>query len=292
MIYSLEEKISLKTLCKNLSFFCPNDDAQIHAIAPIEYATEGILSFSRDSDISNRSGIIFVPASEPSNEKNDLVALLSDNPRKDFIKALDWIDRNIGFKSIEESPKISPSAKIGQNVSIENNVVVEDNVLIESNVTIHKNTTIRSHARIRAGARIGGDGFGFERFEYGVPVRFVHLGGVEIGKNVEIGSNACICRGTFSNTIIAQHAKIDNLVHIAHNVLIGEGSYVIAGASIAGSCKIGKRVWIGPNASVINGLTICDDATIGMGAVVIADVPEGVTIAAIPGRRFPKTDKQ
>ena len=291
MICALNHEISVFDLCDALILPKPLTDQNFHSICPLDFAEEGCLSFSRSTDINAKAGIILAPSSDNQSVNSQLTLIQSTHPRKDFIRAIEWLDTNIGFKTQNEPAQISSSASIGENVSIEDNVMIGENVIIESNVTIHQNSIIGNNTRIRAGACIGGDGFGFERDDQGMPIRFIHFGGVEIGENVEIGSNACICRGTFSNTKIMNHTKIDNLVHIAHNVVIDEGSYVIAGAGIAGSCKIGKRVWVGPNASIINGTKIGDDAMIGMGAVVISDVEQGETMAAIPARKFPKIDK-
>ena len=294
MICVLKHEISVFDLCDNLSFAKPLADRSIEGICPLDFVDDGYLSFSRSAEIyidtSDGAGIILAPLSDEQNVNGKITLIQSSQPRKDFIRAVEWLDANIGFKKETKPAQISSSSTIGENVSIEENVVIGDNVIIESNVTIHQNSIIGNNTRIRAGACIGGDGFGFERDDEGKPIRFIHFGGVEIGDNVEVGSNACICRGTFSNTKIMDYAKIDNLVHIAHNVVIGEGSYIIAGAGVAGSCKIGKRVWVGPNASIVNGITIGDNATIGMGAVVISDVEEAVTMAAISARKFPKVD--
>ena len=292
MICTLNDEIAVSKLCDALSLPEPEKDVNIKGVCPLNFIGEGYLSFSKLSETNAKNGIVFIPLEDgQQSHGTGFLPIHSAQPRRDFIRALEWLDRNVGFKSQSEPPQIAPSAKIGDNVDIENNVVIGENVTIESNVIIHQHSIIGNNTRIRAGACIGGDGFGFERDDHGMPIRFIHFGGVDIGEYVEIGSNACIARGTFSNTKIMDHVKIDNLVHIAHNVEIGEGSYIIAGAGIAGSCKIGKRVWVGPNASIINGTTIGDDVTIGMGAVVISDVEKEETMAAIPARRFPKIER-
>ena len=292
MRFTLNHEISISKLFDGLSMPKPPGDLTIKGICPLNSVDEGYLTFSKTTDIDAKSGVIFVTSCDEENPTDaGPLYIKSSQPRKDFIRCLDWLDKNIGFKTDNKPAQIPSSVIIGKNVSIKDNVIIGENVIIESNVTIHRHSIIGDHSRIRAGACIGGDGFGFERDEHGKPIRFVHFGGVDIGEYVEIGSNACICRGTFSNTRISDNAKIDNLVHIAHNVSIGEGSYIIAGASVAGSCTIGARVWIGPNASIINGSKIGDDAIIGMGAVIISDVEQDVTMAAVPARKFPQKDK-
>lgn len=128
---------------------------------------------------------------------------------------------------------------------------------------------------------IGGEGFGFHNGR-----RFPHLGSITIGDDVEIGSNVCIDRGALGDTIIGARTKIDNLVHIAHNAVIGEDCLIVAQSGIGGSAVIGNGVFIGFGAKIKNKVRIGDGAIIGMGAVVICDVPTGETWAGIPARKL------
>ena len=125
----------------------------------------------------------------------------------------------------------------------------------------------------------------------GHPVRLGHMGGVVIGSDVEIGSHVSIAQGTIEPTVISDHAKIDDCVFIAHNVHVGKSSFVIAGAEISGSVTIGERVWISPEVTVINKVSIGDDALVGIGAVVVRDVEENTVVAGVPakprGQRYP-----
>lgn len=131
---------------------------------------------------------------------------------------------------------------------------------------------------------IGKDGFGFERDENGVPVRIPHFGNVIIGDRVEIGACTVIARGTIGDTVIGSHVKLDAMVFVAHNVVIGDCTLVVAGAVICGSAKIGKRCWIGANATIKEGIVIGDDCLIGMGAVVLKDVPPNSVMVGNPAR--------
>lgn len=155
---------------------------------------------------------------------------------------------------------------------------------IASSAVLHKCVRIGTNVRVKDYAVIGQDGFAFEPDESGAYVRIPHTGGVEIGDNVEIGACTVIARGTIGDTVIGNGVKIDDRCFIAHNVKIGQNTLVIAGAEISGSVHIGEGCWIGPNACVREGLTIGDRSLVGIGAVVVKNVPENVVVAGNPAR--------
>lgn len=168
------------------------------------------------------------------------------------------------------------SCKIGNNVLIYPNVVINDKVIIGNNVII------------KSGAVLGFDGFGYERDENNNLIKFPQLGNLIIHNNVEIGSNTCIDKGSLSDTIIGFNSKINNLCHIAHNVEIGKNVIVTAHVNISGSSIIEDDVWIGPNASLRGQQRIGKGATIGTGAVVTKNVPEGETWIGNPAKKMGK----
>ncbi len=178
---------------------------------------------------------------------------------------------------------------VADDAAIGYGVVLGEGVRIGRGVEIGPYTCI-AHTSIGAGTKIGAhcsiglQGFGFERSLSGEWVRFPHIGTVEIAEDVEIGSNTCIDRGALGATRVERGAKIDNLVHIAHNVVVGEGCLIIAHAMVAGSVKLEPGAWIAPSAAILNQLTVGAGATIGLGAVVIRDVAPGATVAGNPAR--------
>jgi UDP-3-O-[3-hydroxymyristoyl] glucosamine N-acyltransferase len=135
------------------------------------------------------------------------------------------------------------------------------------------------NCRIDAGAVIGGQGLRMLRNAKGNYEQLIHIGGVEIGNNVEIGANTCIDKGTYGNTVIKDYVRIDNLVHIAHNCYIDTNTIITPMVCLGGSTKVGKECWIGIGASTKQGVIIEDNAFIGMGAVVIRDVGENEQVA-------------
>lgn len=147
-------------------------------------------------------------------------------------------------------------------------------------------TIIGDDCIIKSGAVIGQDGFGFERDESDLPFRIKHLGKVIIGNNVEVGSGTTVCKGTLNDTIINDYVKIDDHVHIAHNVIIKKGAMIIACAEISGGVVINENAWIGPNASIIQKLVIGKKSIVGIGANVIKSVADFTVVAGNPAKKI------
>lgn len=211
-------------------------------------------------------------------------AIISESPRFDFIRALGILEKKIGFVWSINQPSIHPSAIVGENCVIGKGVTIGADSVIGHNVVIGDEVIIGERVIVKSGAVIGESGFGFERNADGSALRFPHIGGVVIGDDVEIGSLTTVCRGTIDDTIIKKGVKIDDHVHIAHNCHIDEHAFVIACAEVSGGVKIGQRAWIAPNSSIINQLSIGDDAVVGIGAVVVKPVADGSIVAGNPAR--------
>jgi UDP-3-O-[3-hydroxymyristoyl] glucosamine N-acyltransferase len=158
---------------------------------------------------------------------------------------------------IGNSVKIYPQAYIGNNVKIGNNTI------IHAGVKIYDNTKIGDNCEIHPGAVIGGDGFGFAPLPDGSYKKIPQLGNVVIEDNVSIGTNTTVDCATMGSTLIKKGAKIDNLVQIAHNVIIGENTVIAAQAGISGSTELGKNCVIAGKAGIIGHLKIADNTTIG-----------------------------
>jgi UDP-3-O-[3-hydroxymyristoyl] glucosamine N-acyltransferase len=185
---------------------------------------------------------------------------------------------------------IDPETYIGPHTFVGKCTIGKGSILYGNNY-LYDGVTLGSDVTIHAGTVIGADGFGYQPGADKEWLKFEHLGGVDIGNGVEIGANTCIDRGTLGNTSIGDGTKIDNLVHIAHNVKVGRHCLVIAHAMIGGSCVIGDHTWIAPNAGIIQKTNIGPNATIGLGAVVLKDVPGGETWAGVPARQIGQKNK-
>jgi len=167
---------------------------------------------------------------------------------------------------------VGAGSRIGAGTRIGHSVIIGPNVTIGQNCVIGSNTVI------------GEAGFGVETFGDFQNVRIPHVGGVVIGDNVEIGALNSIASGTLDPTIIDDHVQTDNCVHIAHNCHIGKGTLITACAEISGSVRVGRGVWIGPNSSIMNGVSISDRALIGIGALVRKDCDPGMIYAGNPAK--------
>lgn len=205
---------------------------------------------------------------------NNMGICVVKNPRKTFFEVhnhladLKEYNREAFKTEIGENCHISPLASVAsENVHIGNNVIIEDFCTVESNTYIGNNCIIRS------GCRIGSEGFEFKRDGDEI-FRVKHVGGVILEDNVEVHCNTCVNKAIYpwDDTILGKNVKIDDLVHIAHGVKIGAGSFVVTQSTIGGRTKVGRNVWIGIGAQIRNGLTIGDNAHINMGSVVTKSV--------------------
>ena len=216
--------------------------------------------------------------------------IFSDSPRKTFALIL----RTFFVEKIESfiSPKssIHPEAKIGEDCVINDfcvihkNVTIGKKVVIGNNTVILENTHIGNEVTIGCNCTIGGVGFGYEKDDNGEYVLIPHIGNVIVKDKVEIGNNTTIDRAVMGSTILNENVKVDNLVHIAHGVIIGKNSLIIANAMVAGSTTIGENVWVAPSSSLINKITVGDNVVIGLGAVVVKDVKSEDVVVGNPAK--------
>jgi len=156
---------------------------------------------------------------------------------------------------------------------------------LKPNVTLYDDVCMGQKCVVHSGTVIGSDGFGYELDENGGWFKLLHLGGVVIGNHVGIGSNTCIDRGLFDNTVIGNQVIIDNLVQIAHNVNIGDGTAIAGCVGIAGSTTIGKYCLIGGASSIVGHISISDRVYItGTSSVSHSITKSGVYSSGFPAR--------
>ncbi len=184
---------------------------------------------------------------------------------------------------------IGKDVVIGKNVTLYPNVTIFDETTIGDYTTVWSGTIIRersvigSHCIFHNNVSIGADGFGYRPSDDGRGlVKIPHIGNVVIGNAVEIGANSCVDRGKFSSTILGDGCKIDNLVQIAHNCILGRSCIMAGSSGLAGSVTLGDGVIIGGSASIKDHTTIHSGATVGAGSGVMGDVAAGKTVLGYP----------
>ncbi len=261
-----------------------NSDCHINNLSTIDNASEGSITFLTNKkylhslDNCMASAIV---VSKEFKEDNRFNFLKSEDPYLTYAKLskiFKYEEESLS-PSIHESAVISELSSIGNNVHIGPNVFIgpncsiKDNVFIHANCSIVKNVSISSNCLIHPGCVLGSDGFGFAPSQNGY-VKIEQLGGLKIGKNVEIGANCSIDRGALDNTEIKDGVILDNLIHIAHNVILGEDSAIAASCAIAGSTKIGKNFRMGGLSGVLGHLEICDDVSVGAHTLITKDIQE------------------
>ncbi|MCW5515247.1 UDP-3-O-(3-hydroxymyristoyl)glucosamine N-acyltransferase [Muriicola sp. Z0-33] len=197
--------------------------------------------------------------------------------------------------TLGEGTKVGAGCYIGKNVvlgegcTLYPNVTILDDTKIGPGTVMWPGTVIRERCEVGAfcifhnGVSIGADGFGYRPSEDGRGLtKIPHIGNVIIGNAVEIGANSCVDRGKFSSTIIGDGSKIDNLVQIGHNSVMGRSCIMAGNSGLAGSVTLGDGVIIGGSASIKDHTTIHSGATVGAGSGVVGDVAAGKTVLGYP----------
>ena len=292
---------------------------KITGAASLSEAVPGEISFYADPRYMSRlkkthASAIFV-ASDFS-EKTDVAQIRVPNPSKAFEQVvLKLAPKPIAFApGIHPTAIIDPSAKLGTDVSIQPHTVIEanasigsktvvgagcyvghesaigDSCLIYPNVTIRERSRIGARVIIHSGVVIGADGFGFESIE-GRHQKIPQIGIVQIDDDVEIGANTTIDRARFGRTWIQEGVKIDNLVQIAHNVIVGKNSIIAAQTGISGSTRIGEKVMMAGQVGVIGHLTIEDNTVIAAQSGISKDLPGGAWFGS-PAVPLPEAKRQ
>lgn len=268
----------------------PADNSLIFASDPKEDTLSGLASVS--------GCVVILPAK--LREEASVVArnngiILADDPRYRFAEILNAVVTTMDLRGrlvfdevrhayigsnvkIDSTATVEPGASVGANSRLEAGAYVMTGARLGPNVTVGRNSVIKENCVV------GGWGYGYALSPGKRPLRLPHLGGVVIGENCEVGSFTTVCSGTIEPTIIKDYAKIDDHVHIAHNVIIEEDAMVVACAEVSGSVRVGKRSWLGPNCAIIDRITIGDDCVVGMGAVVLKSLPDGCVVAGNPAK--------
>ena len=309
-------KMKLKELAQWIGGTVVGDgEVEIHSVASIEDAKEGEITFIANPKYLSKlnqtraSAVIVSPEVIPGEKP----LLCVKNPYLAFAKILAlFTQKPYQSKGIDSNAWVSPTAQLGEDLTVypfvyigdrchigdrvtlypgvyvgEDSSIGEDSIL-HANVSIYPGMTIGKRVILHSGVVVGSDGFGYAK-EGGKNFKVPQVGKVEIEDDVEIGSNTSIDRGTLGNTIIRRGAKIDNLVQIAHNVLIGEDSIIVAQVGISGSTKLGSNVTLAGQVGLTGHIEIGDNVMIGAQSGVAQDVPADQALTgspAMPHREF------
>lgn len=284
---------------------------EISGIATLDGAGPMDLSFLanpryEEAARSSAAGAVVVGSNYHANGQN---VLRSDNPYLTFARAVALLSPAPAVEpGVDDTAVIHPSVHVpdglavGPHVTIEADVSLGDAVIVGAGsvleegavigagthlfprVTIHRGTRLGRRCVIQSGAVLGSDGFGYATDAKGYHLRIPQRGGLVLGDDVEVGAGTTIDRGSVEDTLIGDGTKIDNLVHIAHNVRIGRNVIVIAQVGIAGSTRVGDNAVLGGQAGIVGHVTIGDRARVGAQAGVIGDVPPGAEYSGYPAR--------
>lgn len=288
-----------------------NGDIVVTGVCGIKEAKEGDITFvanSRYLSLMNETRASAIITSKDV-KKAPKPIIRTEDPSIAFAKMVSLMAPNEVKKpkGIHPTAVIGEKVKIGRNVAIQAYAVIEDNVEIKDNtilcagvfvghhtkigkdcmvypyVIIRERVSIGSRVIIHSGTVIGSDGFGFSTVK-GVHHRIPQIGSVIIEDDVEIGANVTIDRARFDKTLIKKGTKIDNLVQIAHNVVIGEHSIIVAQSGISGSTTVGNNVTLAGQAGIIGHVSIGDNVIIAARAGVTKSIPSNACVSGFPAK--------
>ncbi|MFB3041130.1 MAG: UDP-3-O-(3-hydroxymyristoyl)glucosamine N-acyltransferase [Candidatus Poribacteria bacterium] len=312
----------LKDICEFIDGELYGDgEIEIRGVAGIKEARQNEITFvanakyRREMEHTQASAIIIGKDISPMDGGiacNGKPTIQVENPYIAFVKVMEifaWRKRRKFDRGVHKTAILGENVQLGERVSIQAYAVIEDNVeigdetvvspfvyigdgtkiggevLIYPNVTIREDIQIGNRVIIHCGAVIGSDGFGFATVSdrhHKIP----QIGTVIIEDDVEIGANTTVDRATMTNgaTIIKRGTKIDNLVQIAHNVVIGEDCRIAAQVGLAGSSEIKDRVTIAGQGGTAGHLTVGEDSVILAKSAVTKDTPAGSYVSGFPAR--------
>lgn len=289
---------------------------EIHDFAKIEEGKQGTITFLANPKYTDyiyttlASAAIVDRIFEPR-QPLSITLLRVDNPYKALSQLMQMVEEaltttkqgreepvfvhnqaNVGqdvylgaFAYIGAGATIGSGAQIYPHCYIGEGVQIGAGTVVYPNVSIYRNCIIGENCIIHSGVVIGSDGFGFASEDLGAYNKIPQLGAVKIGNNVEIGSNTCIDRATFGYTQIEDGVKLDNLIQVAHNVIIGKNTVIAAQAGISGSTKLGEQCLVGGKSGFAGHLNIAPFTIVtGMSGVSKSVNTPGTTLRGVPAQ--------
>ena len=273
---------SLKTLAEKVNGkLVGNPNVSISSIATIQNASNGSISFLANPKykqyLSSSSASAIIVSPEYS-EDLKTSGIISDDPYAAYAIISSLFNSHLNPYSnkdnsffVHETSSIHDSAIIGPNVYIGPNCKIGENSIVHANSSLVMNVEIGKNSIVHFNSVLGSDGFGYAPGKDGY-IKIEQLGKLIIGDEVEIGAGCTIDRGAIENTEIHNGVKLDNQVHIAHNVILGKNSAIAASCAIAGSTKIGKNLQMGGLSGILGHLEISDDVLIGAHTLITKSI--------------------
>ncbi|PLX75129.1 MAG: UDP-3-O-(3-hydroxymyristoyl)glucosamine N-acyltransferase [Desulfuromonas sp.] len=279
-------------------------DLEITGIAGLADATRSQISYACELKhgqelTKTQAPAVFLPEKLKGLVGSGTVAIVVENPELSMAEASRLFRPHFelpqaGTQKIDPTAVIFPNVALGSNVTVGKNcrimsgaylgddVVIGDETVIHPNVVVYHHCRIGSRCAIHANTVIGSDGFGYAHTSSGEHVKIEQMGNVVIEDDVEIGSNTSIDRATFKSTTIRRGSKIDNLVHLSHNVEIGEHSIIAGQTGIAGSTTLGRNVVMAAQSGATGHIKIADFTTVAARGGVTKNTEPGKTYAGFP----------
>ncbi len=285
----------LQEIIGDLQLSC-DKDIEVSGLNTLKNATPFQISFLENkkylADLANtKAGAVFVTADLETEVPSGTIPLVCENPYIALaISSKYFAPKTIEIEGIEavigENTVLMDNVTIGKNtiigknstimagVFIGDNVTIGDNVLLYPNVVIYRDCSIGNDVIIHSGTVVGSDGFGFAHTKEGKYIKIYQNGNVVIGDDVEIGANCAIDRAAFASTKIESGARLDNLIHIAHNCIIGRGSILTGQVGLAGSTVLKEYVVMAGQSAATGHLEIAPFTTISARGVVSKTITE------------------
>ena len=281
-------------------------DRQVSAVAPLGSAGAGDVAFMASRKFvaalgQTAAGCVILPTAAVEVAPPGAALIVSDEPQAAWARASMSLHRPVPMSEADRTEAaedatvvfepgvvIGAGARIGRGTRIGANSVIGPGVQIGRDCVIGNNVSvgfalIGDRVRLLSGVRIGEAGFGAAQSKTG-PVDVPQLGRVILQDGVTVGANSCIDRGAYEDTVVGENTKIDNLVMIAHNCIIGRNCLMAAHTGISGSCIVGDNVIFGGQAGIGDHINIGEGARVAGGAGVLADIPAGETWSGYPAK--------
>lgn len=294
-----------------------NGDVEISGINSISDAAEGELAFVLDARFepliaATKASALVVSRSIKETYSRDLIKV--DSPSMAFTKIIEAVmpDRIPHPKGIHRTAIVSDMAKLGRNTAVGPYVVIEDGVsvgddtviypftfigrgskigsrcVIYANCSIREAVSIGDRVIMHPGCVIGSDGFGFDTAKDGTHMKIPQMGTVVVEDDVELGAGVCVDRARFNKTVIGKGTKIDNLVQIAHNVIIGPNCLIAAQGGIGGSTELGRNVTLGGQVGITDHVKLGDFVISGAKTGISKSFPPRAVLFGIPAKPLGK----